>query len=225
MFLAWDDLTQLLDENAATWPLAASSLYAIAALDLGMAYVNFTPSTGAHFRQLASSRSSAKLATPARTARPAKRFSRVCWRRCSPPAISKCMSWVGHNIFGNMDGQILDNPANKAAKIEGKDQLIGRILGYDPQTLVSIEYIRSLGDWKTAWDHIHFRGFLGTPMTLQFTWQGCDSLLAAPLVLDLVRFVELSQRRGEVGCSAILVVFSNARSASTTTLSPANSHY
>jgi myo-inositol-1-phosphate synthase len=116
-------------------------------------------------------------------------------------------SWVGHNIFGNLDGLILDDPANKAAKIKGKDQLVGHILGYDPQTLVSIEYVRSLGDWKTAWDHIHFRGFLGTPMTLQFTWQGCDSLLAAPLVLDLVRFVELSQRRGEVGALSHLGSF------------------
>jgi myo-inositol-1-phosphate synthase len=52
----------------------------------------------------------------------------------------------------------------------------------------------SLGDWKTAWDHIHFRGFLGTPIALQFTWQGCDSLLAAPLVLDLVRFTERERR-------------------------------
>ena len=109
------------------------------------------------------------------------------------------LSWVGHNIFGNLDGQVLDDPANKAAKIKSKDQLLRQILGYKPQTLVSIEYIRSLGDWKTAWDHIHFRGFLGTPMILQFTWQGCDSLLAAPLVLDLVRFAELSHRRGEVG--------------------------
>ena len=73
------------------------------------------------------------------------------------------------------------------------------ILGYDPQSLVSIEYIRSLGDWKTAWDHIHFRGFLGTPMTLQLTWQGCDSLLAAPLVLDLVRLTEFAQLRGQGG--------------------------
>ena len=109
------------------------------------------------------------------------------------------MSWVGHNIFGNLDGLVLDDPANKAAKVKNKDQLVGSILGYEPQSLVSIEYIRSLGDWKTAWDHIHFRGFLETPMTLQLTWQGCDSLLAAPLVLDLVRFVDVSQRRGEVG--------------------------
>ena len=117
------------------------------------------------------------------------------------------LSWVGHNIFGNLDGLVLDDQANKAAKIKSKDQLVGNILGYDPQTLVSIEYIKSLGDWKTAWDHIHFRGFLGTPMTLQFIWQGCDSLLAAPLVLDLVRFVELSNQRGEVGVLSQLSSF------------------
>ncbi|MBW8885467.1 MAG: inositol-3-phosphate synthase, partial [Planctomycetia bacterium] len=57
------------------------------------------------------------------------------------------------------------------------------------------------------WDHIHFRGFLGTPMMLQFTWQGCDSLLAAPLVLDLVRFTELAQRRGERGLLTFLASF------------------
>ena len=109
------------------------------------------------------------------------------------------LSWVGHNIFGNLDGRVLNDPANKQTKLASKDHLLGEILGYRPQTLVSIEYIESLGDWKTAWDHIHFTGFLGTPMTLQFIWQGCDSLLAAPLVLDLIRFTELARRRGETG--------------------------
>ena len=90
------------------------------------------------------------------------------------------LSWVGHNIFGNLDGRVLDDPANKQAKLASKDRLLGEILGYRPQTLISIEYIQSLGEWKTAWDHIHFTGFLGTPMTLQFIWQGCDSILAAP---------------------------------------------
>jgi len=64
---------------------------------------------------------------------------------------------------------------------------------------VSIEYIQSMGDWKTAWDHIHFKGFLGTPMVMQFTWQGCDSILAAPLVIDLVRLTERAWRGGERG--------------------------
>jgi myo-inositol-1-phosphate synthase len=117
------------------------------------------------------------------------------------------MSLVGHNIFGNMDGKVLDDPVNKKSKVTSKDRLLHQIFGYSPQTLVSIEYIASLGDWKTAWDHIHFRGFLGTPMTFQFIWQGCDSLLAAPLVLDLVRFVERAWRRGDVGVLTFLASF------------------
>ena len=44
------------------------------------------------------------------------------------------MSWVGHNIFGNMDGRVLDDPANKQAKLQSKDRLLGEILGYRPQT-------------------------------------------------------------------------------------------
>ena len=117
------------------------------------------------------------------------------------------MSWVGHNIFGNMDGRVLNDPANKQAKLASKEHLLADILGYRPQSLVSIEFIESLGDWKTAWDHIHFAGFLGTPMTMQFTWQGCDSILAAPLLLDLVRFVELARRRGETGMLRFLASF------------------
>jgi myo-inositol-1-phosphate synthase len=97
--------------------------------------------------------------------------------------------------------------ANKESKIRTKDQLVGQIFGYKPQTHVSIEYIPSLDDWKTAWDHIHFQGFLGTKMILQFIWQGCDSLLAAPLVIDLARLTLLAQRRGESGVLTHLACF------------------
>jgi myo-inositol-1-phosphate synthase len=194
----WDELEQFLERSPAT-ALPASSLYAIAAFNLRMPYINFTPSLGASLpavQQLAEQRGTCHAGQDGKT-------GETLLKSVLAPMFAarnlEVLSWVGHNIFGNMDGQVLDDPANKAAKLKSKDQLVGSILGYDPQTLVSIEYIRSLGDWKTAWDHIHFRGFLGTPMTLQFTWQGCDSLLAAPLVLDLVRFVELSRRRGEVG--------------------------
>jgi myo-inositol-1-phosphate synthase len=194
----WDDLSRLLDDKP-PGPIAASSLYAIAALDLGMAYINFTPSPGASLPAIGELAELRKTCHAGQDGKTGETLLKSVLAPMFAARNLEVLSWVGHNIFGNMDGQILDNPANKAAKIQGKDQLVGRILGYDPQTLVSIEYIRSLGDWKTAWDHIHFRGFLGTPMTLQFTWQGCDSLLAAPLVLDLVRFVEFSQRRGEIG--------------------------
>jgi myo-inositol-1-phosphate synthase len=72
---------------------------------------------------------------------------------------------------------------------------------------VAIEYVPSLGNWKTAWDHIHFQGFLGTRMTAQFIWQGCDAILAAPLVLDLIRLTEFAHRRGESGPMPHLACF------------------
>ena len=94
-----------------------------------------------------------------------------------------------------------------ASKVKSKDALVAELLGYKPQTVVSIEYVESLDDWKTAWDHIHYEGFLGTKMTLQFTWQGCDSMLAAPLVIDLARLTLRAQRRGERGNLPALACF------------------
>src|SRR5439155_10790061 len=119
----------------------------------------------------------------------------------------RILSWVGHNIFGNRDGLVLDDPKNKESKIRTKDQVISQIVGYKPQTHTSIEYIESLDDWKTAWDHVHFRGFLGVKMTMQVTWQGCDSVLAAPLVIDLARLALDAKRRGLCGVQAQLSCF------------------
>jgi myo-inositol-1-phosphate synthase len=187
--------------------LPASALYAWAALDLGLPYINFTPSLGASFPavlELAGQRKTVWGGKDGKTGETllksvlAPMFALRNWR---------ILSWVGHNIFGNRDGLVLDDPQNKASKIRTKDQLIGQIVGYQPQTHVSIEYIESLDDWKTAWDHIHFRGFLGTKMTMQFTWQGCDSILAGPLVIDLARLTLLAQRRGETGVLRHLACF------------------
>ena len=86
-------------------------------------------------------------------------------------------------------------------------QVVPSVVGYKPQTLVTIEYIESLDDWKTAWDHIPFKGFLNTKMILQFLWQGCDSLLAAPLLIDILRLTDLAQTRGETGVLGHLACF------------------
>ena len=67
--------------------------------------------------------------------------------------------------------------------------------------------VPSLDDWKQAYDLIHFRGFLGAKMQLHFLWQGCDSALAAPLVLDLVRLADFARRRGEHGSLPWLAPF------------------
>jgi len=202
----WAELEALLD-RVQECPLPASSLYAIAALGAGHSYVNFTPSLGSApeaIDELARLRNTRHMGCDGKT-------GETLLKSVLAPMFQlrnlRVMSWVGHNIFGNMDGQVLNDPVNKAAKVASKDHLLGEILGYKPQTHVSIEYIESLGDWKTAWDHVHFAGFLGTPMTLQFIWQGCDSLLAAPLVLDLIRFTELAHRRGETGRLTFLASF------------------
>ena len=117
------------------------------------------------------------------------------------------MSWVCHNIRGNMDGRILDDTVNKAARVKSKDHLLQEMLGYAPQTLVTIEHIPSMRDWKTAWDHIHFTGCLGTGKTMQLTRQGCDALLAAPFVLDLARFTAVAPQRNQTGPLVFLSSF------------------
>ncbi len=201
----WAELEPLLDQPDC--PLPASSLYAVAALEAGHSYVNFTPSLGSSppaLSELARLRGTRHMGCDGKT-------GETLMKSVLAPMFAqrnlRVMSWVGHNIFGNLDGRVLDDPANKAAKVASKDRLLREILGYKPQTLVSIELIESLGDWKTAWDHIHFQGFLDTRMTLQFTWQGCDSLLAAPLVLDLARLTEAAWRRGQTGTLTFLASF------------------
>jgi myo-inositol-1-phosphate synthase len=176
----------------------ASALYAYAALDLGFPYVNFTPSLGAACPAL-EALARRKAPTCGRDGKTGETLLKSVLAPMFAHRNWKVLSWVGHNIFGNRDGQVLNDPANKASKVRTKDAVISGVVGYKPQTLVTIEYIESMDDWKTAWNHVHFQGFLGTKMVLQFIWQGCDSLLAAPLVLDLARLALLAQRRGETG--------------------------
>jgi myo-inositol-1-phosphate synthase len=196
-------------EKSAVGPttIPSSTLYATAAIELGCPYVNFTPSLGASIpvlERLAKAKGVPLAGKDGKTGETlmktvlAPMFSRRNW---------KILSWVGHNIFGNRDGVVLDDPRHKASKVGTKDQVVSGIVGYKPQTLVSIEYIQSLDDWKTAWDHIHFEGFLGTKMILQFIWQGCDSLLAAPLVIDLARLILDAKGRGQSGIQSQFASF------------------
>jgi myo-inositol-1-phosphate synthase len=203
---AWAEFEKLLDLGTKC-PLPASSLYAIAALSQGFSYVNFTPSLGASlpaFDELSRLQKACHFGCDGKT-------GETLMKSVLAPMFARrnlqVKSWVGHNIFGNMDGRVLNDPANKQTKVASKDRLLREILGYKPHTLISIEYVPDLGDWKTAWDHIHFEGFLGVPMTLQFIWQGCDSFLAAPLVLDLIRLTELAHRRGHSGPMPFLASF------------------
>lgn len=203
----FDELSPLLEHPSESSPLPTSSLYAIAAFEADAAYINFTPSTGATPQALNSLAQQRGLPHAGCDGKTGETLLKSVLAPMFRDRNLNVMSWVGHNIFGNLDGKILDDPSNKAAKVKSKDHLLANLLPSTPQTLVSIEFIESLGDWKTAWDHIHFEGFLGTPMTMQFTWQGCDSILAAPLVIDLIRLVDRARLAGEAGSLPWLASF------------------
>jgi len=202
----WDLLNAALADGGPDL-LPASSIYAIASLRCGYTYINFTPSLGSSLPaafELAESTGSLHAGKDGKT-------GETLLKTVLAPMFAarnlRIMSWVGHNIFGNRDGLVLDDPANKSSKVDTKDRVITQILGYKPSSVVTIEYLRDMGDWKTAWDHIHFAGFLGSKMALQFTWQGCDSLLAAPLAIDLARLADLEKRHGGRGLMKHLACF------------------
>lgn len=198
-------LKAALAKDAAELP--TSSLYAYAAIDAEYPYVNLTPSRGATMPALEELAIEEGVPTCGQDAKTGETLMKSVLAPLFARRNLRVLSWVGHNILGNRDGQVLTDPQNKASKVKSKDALVAELLGYKPQTIVSIEYVPSLDDWKTAWDHIHYEGFLGTKMTLQFTWQGCDSILAAPLVIDLARLALRAQRRGEAGNLPALACF------------------
>ncbi|XVH33064.1 inositol-3-phosphate synthase (plasmid) [Haloferacaceae archaeon DSL9] len=190
--------------------LPASTLYAYAALVDGHPYVNFTPSTGSMLgglRELADENDVPHVGRDGKT-------GETLVKSALAPMFAgrnlRVLSWEGHNILGNTDGLVLEDEANAAGKLSSKGDVLESILPEIGHNRVRIDYTPSLGDWKTAWDHIHFQGFLDTKMKMQFTWEGSDSALAAPLVLDLVRLVAHADEHAEGGVQPHLASFFKA---------------
>jgi myo-inositol-1-phosphate synthase len=187
--------------------LPLSSLYAYAALSAGCAYVDFTPSTGARLPALDELARLNGLPYAGSDGKTGETLVKSVLAPMFRMRALKVRSWSGTNLLGGGDGATLADPAAAAGKIESKGHAIREILGHSVEGHTHIDHVPDLGEWKTAWDHISFEGFLGTRMTLQFTWQGCDSALAAPLVLDLARLMGLALRRGEAGPQSQLGFF------------------
>ncbi len=179
--------------------LPASSLYAAAALRAGCPYVNFTPSTGLHHPHLTETARASGLPYAGRDGKTGQTLLRSVLGPMFAQRALAVRAWSGTNLLGGGDGAALADPAAAAAKNAGKERVLADTLGSAPEGEVHIDDVPSLGDWKTAWDHIAFDGFLGTRMVLQTTWQGCDSALAAPLILDLARLTSRAHERGLSG--------------------------
>lgn len=190
--------------------LPASALYAYAALVDGRPYVNFTPSTGSALGGLIELAEERNVPHMGRDGKTGETLVKSSLAPMFAARNLQVLSWEGHNILGNGDGLVLEEEENEAGKLASKGGVLDSILGYDTHNRVRIDYTPSLGDWKTAWDYIHFQGFLDTRMKMQFTWEGSDSALAAPLVLDLARLVAHADERGEGGLQPHLASFFKA---------------
>jgi len=176
-----------------------SALYAYVAASLGLPFIHFTPSNATlipAIRELFLANATPYMGADGKTGETLVKSSLAPMFKYRNLQV---LTWQGYNILGDRDGVVLANAENRSAKVESKDALLSKILGYPLHTHVGIDYVPSLNDLKTAWDFIHFQGFLGYKMSMQFVWQGCDSILAAPIVLDMARLSDLAKRRGEAG--------------------------
>ena len=111
--------------------------------------------------------------------------------------------WYSLNILGNADGLNLMDPDNACGKLNNKTRLLDDILGYPvgerhgrSTHKVHIDYYPPRGDAKEAWDVIDITGIFGLPMSLRLNLQGRDSILAAPMALDLARWAAALQTAG-----------------------------
>lgn len=179
--------------------LPASSLYAYAALEAGCPYVDFTPSTGARLPALHALAVERGLPYAGHDGKTGETLVKSVLAPMFAMRHLRVRSWSGLNLLGGGDGANLVDPGANAAKVESKQRVLGETLGYVPQGETRIDFVEELGDFKTAWDLITFSGFLDTRMRMEFTWHGCDSALAAPLVLDLARLTAAAHAAGEVG--------------------------
>src|SRR5436305_9230436 len=115
--------------------------------------------------------------------------------------------WYSTNILGNRDGEVLDDPDSFKTKEESKLSVLEYILQPDvyPELdkdfshVVRINYYPPRGDNKEDWDNIDIFGWLGYPMQIKIDFLCRDSILAAPIVLDLALFLDLAQRTGMKG--------------------------
>jgi myo-inositol-1-phosphate synthase len=187
--------------------IAPSMLYAWAALMEGVPFANGAPNLTVDIPALQC------LAEERRVAIGGKDFKtgQTMMKTVLAPAFKARMlgvaGWYSTNILGNRDGEVLDDPESFKTKEESKLGVLEYIL--EPQSYpelygnvyhkVRINYYPPRGDNKEGWDNIDIYGWLGYPMQIKVDFLCRDSILAAPIVLDLALFFDLAQRAGLSG--------------------------
>ncbi|TMB29133.1 MAG: inositol-3-phosphate synthase [Deltaproteobacteria bacterium] len=187
--------------------IAPSQIYAYAAIRMGIPYLNGAPNLSADFPAMI------ELAERKGTPIGGKDFKtgQTLMKTIIAPGLKARMlgmeGWFSTNILGNRDGEVLDDPANFKTKEVSKLSVLEQILEpsrypdlyRDLQHKVSIHYYKPRGDNKEGWDNIDIVGWMGYPMQIKVNFLCRDSILAAPIVLDLALFGDLAKRAGMKG--------------------------
>jgi len=187
--------------------IAPSMIYAYAALRSGVPFANGAPSLTVDIPALT------QLAQEKGVPICGKDFKtgQTLMKTILAPGLKSRMlglrGWFSTNILGNRDGEVLDDPDSFKTKEESKLSVLEQILQpelypdlyKDFTHKVRIHYYPPRGDNKEGWDNIDIYGWLGYPMQIKINFLCRDSILAAPIVLDLVLFLDLAQRCGMRG--------------------------
>jgi myo-inositol-1-phosphate synthase len=188
-------------------PLPPSSAYVLAAYRAGCPVVAFTPSPGPRLPVLVETARRLGLPWAGSDGKTGETLLKSALAPMFATRALQVRSWASYNMLGGGDGATLADPEAAASKTATKNRALEAIFGHPVSGPMHIDYVESLGDWKTAMDHVSFEGFLGTRMSLQLTWNGCDSALAAPLVLDLARLLLRAHEAGHSGPQGALGFF------------------
>ncbi len=180
--------------------ITSAMLYAYAAMKSGCHLINFTPSTMFDTPALYEMAERQKVGLAGKDGKTGQTLYKTVIAPMLKQRGLKLTGWFSTNILGNRDGKVLNDPNHCASKIDSKSGVLNQILGYDDfDHQVNIHYYNPRGEVKEAWDNIDFKGWFDVPMQMKINWIGNDSILAAPLVLDLIRWVDFFTDRGENG--------------------------
>ncbi|MCD9185523.1 MAG: inositol-3-phosphate synthase [Pyrinomonadaceae bacterium] len=187
-----------LDANAAE--ISPAMLYAYAAIAEQIPYGNFTPSVAADIPALIEFAENQNVPLAGKDGKTGQTMIKSVLAPAFKTRALHVEGWFSTNILGNRDGLALSNTDSLASKIKTKSSLLDDILGYEVEDhLVDIRYYKPRGDNKEAWDNIDLKGFLGQQMQLKVNFLCKDSILAAPLAIEIARCLDLAKQRGEKG--------------------------
>ncbi len=188
--------------------ITSGMLYALAAIETGSPFIDFTTNTTLEVKALVDYAKSKKVPLAGKDGKTGQTMIKTALAQLLKIKNLKLTGWYSTNLLGNPDGQILSLPEYGQNKFKDKLGVLQPILKYsDFDHSVDIKYYGPRGDNKEAWDNIDFLGWLGQPMTMKINWLGRDSILAAPLIIDLVRLMENAQRKGRGGLQTHLAFF------------------